>query len=187
VYGEGVPSIFGEDAMSPTSEHTAAHPQAPAYPVYAVPAPGRFSRFVLRTAERTPGWAAPAAIAACFGGATAYVLLTDPTTGDAFSPPTCIMKLATGFDCPGCGGTRAFWYLLHANLPQAARHHAMFVFAVPFLIYMYLAWSAKMVFKRDVLPALRLSPVTVSAFLAVWFGFSVLRNLPWAPFNWLYV
>jgi hypothetical protein len=170
--------------MNPTSEQAVSHPTAPHY---ALPAPGRFSRFVIRATERSPAWAGPAAIATCFAGAVGYVMVADPTTSDAFSPPTCVLKLTTGFDCPGCGGTRAFWYLLHANLPQAARNHALFVFAVPFLLYMYAAWSAKLVFKRDVLPAFRLSPLTLSAFLGVWFIFSVLRNLPWAPFTWFYV
>jgi hypothetical protein len=170
--------------MSPSSEHPAAYP---AMPAYTVSPPGRLTRWVVRAAERTPTWAAPAAIATCFGGAVGYVLLTDPTTSDAFSSPTCLLKLTTGFDCPGCGGTRAFWYLLHGNLPQAARNHAVFVFAVPFLVYMYLAWTAKVVFKRDVLPQLRLSPLTLSAFLGVWIVFSVLRDLPWAPFTWFYV
>ncbi|GAA1812358.1 DUF2752 domain-containing protein [Planosporangium flavigriseum] len=170
--------------MSQTSEQAAVAQPVPPYPL---PRPSRFSRFVLKTAERTPGWAAPAAIATCFAGAVGYVLVADPTTSDPYSPPTCLLKLTTGFDCPGCGGTRAFWYLLHGNLPQAARNHALFVFAVPFLLYMYVAWAARLVLKRDVLPAFRLSPMTLSMFLAVWFVFSVLRNLPWAPFTWLYV
>jgi hypothetical protein len=170
--------------LTETAEHTMAYPPVPAY---ALPEPSRFSRFVLRLAERSPAWAGPAAIAACFGGAVGYVLFTDPTNSDAFSSPTCILKLTTGFDCPGCGGTRAFWYLLHGNLPQAARNHAVFVFALPFLLYMYVAWSAKLVFKRDVLPALRPSPWVLSAFLGAWLVFSVLRNLPWTPFTWLYV
>jgi Protein of unknown function (DUF2752) len=170
--------------MSPTSEDAAAYAAVPAY---TLPAPGRFTRFVVRATERAPVWAAPVAIATCFAGAVGYVLVTDPTNSDAFSSPTCLLKLTTGFDCPGCGGTRAFWYLLHGNVPQAARNHAMFVFALPFLLYMYVAWSARLVFKRDVVPALRLSPMTLSVFLGVWFVFSVLRNLPWAPFTWLYV
>jgi hypothetical protein len=174
----------GEEAMSQATEHLTAYPTAPAY---AMPAPGRFSRLVLRLADRSPAWAGPAAIAACFGGAVGYVLISDPTNSDAFSTPTCLLKLTTGFDCPGCGGTRAFWYLLHGNLPQAARHHAVFVFALPFLLYMYVAWSTKLIFKRDVLPALRPSALTLSVFLSVWFVFSVLRDLPWAPFTWLYV
>jgi hypothetical protein len=142
---------------------------------------------MLRIVDRSPRWAGPAAIAACFAGAVGYVLLANPTEAGAFSSPTCLLKLTTGLDCPGCGGTRAFWYLLHGNIPQAARNHAVFVFAVPFLVYMYVAWSLKTIFKRDVIPALRLSPVTLSAFLGVWLVFSVLRDLPWTPFTSLYV
>ena len=37
------------------------------------------------------------------------------------------------------------------------------------------------------LPAFRPSPRAISVFLGVWLAFSVLRNLPWAPFTWLYV
>jgi hypothetical protein len=170
--------------MSQTMEPAIA-PVTP--PGYAVAQPNRFVRFILRASDRAPVWSAPAAIATCFGGAVAYTLITDPAHSDAFAPPTCLLKLTTGFDCPGCGGTRAFWYLLHGNLPQAARHHALFVFAVPFLVYMYVAWSAKLVFKRDVLPQLSLSPVALTGFLGAWLVFSVLRNLPWAPFTWLYV
>ena len=40
---------------------------------------------------------------------------TRPPSG-AFDSPTCLVKMTTGFDCPGCGGTRAFWYLLHGDV-----------------------------------------------------------------------
>ena len=155
-------------------------------PVYVMPEPGRFTRFLLRLSDRAPVWSAPAAIATCFGGAVAYTLLTDPVNADPFAPPTCLLKLTTGLDCPGCGGTRAFWYLLHGNVPQAARHHAMFVFALPFLLYAFVAWGGREVFRWR-LPALRFGPKTVGIFIAAWGVFSVLRNLPWPPFTWLYV
>jgi hypothetical protein len=155
-------------------------------PPYELPQPGRFGRLVLRLRARSPRWLGPAAVLACFAGAGAYVLATDPTDGVADAAPTCIVKLTTGFDCPGCGGTRAFWYALHGNLPAAARHHMVFVFALPFLIYLYVAWAGERVFRRR-LPALRLSPITVGVFLGAWFAFTIIRNLPWAPFSWLYV
>jgi hypothetical protein len=157
----------------------------PGYAVYAPP-PDRFSRVTARLLARTPRWTAPAAIFTCFVGAGAYVLATDPTDGTAASVPTCLLKLTTGFDCPGCGGTRAFWYVLHGNLPAAARHHALFVFALPFLLYIYVAWAAREVL-RVRLPALRISPQAIAVFLIVWGAFSVVRNLPWSPFTWLYV
>jgi hypothetical protein len=166
-------------------------PQPEGYPAYAyqypVPEPGRFSRFLVRLYDRSPRWAGPAAIACCMAGATAYVMVSDPTDGNAGSVPTCLVRLTTGFDCPGCGGTRAFWYLIHGNIPAAARHHAMFLFAVPFLIYMYVAWTANLVLGRKALPQPRLSARTIGLFLAAWGAFTVLRNLPWAPFTSLYV
>jgi hypothetical protein len=155
-------------------------------PVYVIPPPNRFNAFFLRLWTRSPRWAAPAAIAACFAGAATYTLVSNPTDGDAGSVPGCIVRLTTGFDCPGCGGTRAFWYVLHGNLPEAARHHALAVFALPFLLYLYVAWSTQLIFKRK-LPSLRISSRTVAFFLATWTVFTVVRNLPWAPFTWLYV
>jgi Protein of unknown function (DUF2752) len=154
---------------------------------YLVAQPDRFSQFMIRLWHRSPRWAAPALILLCFTGGVAYTVLSDPADANAFSSPTCLVKLTTGFDCPGCGGTRAFWYLLHGNIPAAARSHIMAVFAAPFLAYMYVAWSVNLMTGKGRLPVLRLSPKTISIFLAVWGVFSVLRNLPWAPFTWLYV
>jgi hypothetical protein len=153
---------------------------------YVVARQSRFGASLARLWARSPAWAGPVAVAACMGGAVAYTLLDRPVDAAA-GPPTCVLKLTTGFDCPGCGGTRAFWYLLQGNVPAAVRHHAMFVFALPFLLYMYVAWAVNTVSKRRRLPMLTLSPRTLSIFLGGWFAFTVLRNLPWAPFTWLFV
>jgi hypothetical protein len=48
------------------------------------------------------------------------------------------------------------------------------------------AWAAKRLFKWN-LPQLSLSPAVLITFVAVWAVWSVLRNLPWAPFTALYV
>lgn len=159
-------------------------PAAPvAYP--SPPPPGRFTRFVHRLASRSPRWLAPLAILVCFAGAVAYVLIREPID-DADSPTTCLLKLTTGFDCPGCGGTRAFYFLLQGNLPAAARHHLVFVFAVPFLAYAYLAWAGNRVFRWR-LPQLMPGPLAMGLFTAAAGVFAVLRNLPWEPFTWFYV
>jgi hypothetical protein len=146
----------------------------------------RVTRFVQRQWDRSPIWFAPIALLACMGGAVGYTLATHPTEAAAGEAPTCLLKYATGFDCPGCGGTRAAWYLLHGNLSAAARHHAVFVFAVPFLLWMYVAWAGKRLFGWN-LPQLKLSPRAIGLFLAVWGVWSVARNLPWSPFTSLYV
>jgi uncharacterized protein DUF2752 len=159
---------------------THAHPQ-----YYVTPPPGRFSRLVLRLWTRSPRWLAPAAILACFAGAVGYVLVREPTDG-AFDQPTCLLKFTTGYDCPGCGGTRAFYFLVQGNLPAAARHHLIFVFAVPFLVWAYVAWAGNRLFRWR-LPQLRPGGAMIGVFLGALAVFTVLRNLSWEPFSWFYV
>lgn len=175
---------------TPGAEHDHRHPDAPdpqyAHVRYVVPEPNRTTRFFLRLYERSPRWAAPAAIAACFAGTASLVLVTDPTDSGAADVTSCLVKLTTGLDCPGCGGTRAFYYLMQGNVPEAARHHAIAVFAAPFLVWLYLAWAVKHVTGRS-LPAPTITAKTISVFLAVWSVFMIVRNLPFAPFTSLYV
>ena len=171
-------------AMSSTTEQPP--PQWADYPPYPAPEPDRLTRFVTRAWTRSPVWVAPVAMLACMGAAAGYTMISNPTEAGAGAPPTCLLKYTTGFDCPGCGGTRAAWYLLHGDLPAAARHHAIFVFALPFLLWMYVAWAGRRMFGWN-LPQLKLGPRAIGLFLAAWGVWSVLRNLPWSPFTWLYV
>ncbi|MEV6595318.1 DUF2752 domain-containing protein [Actinoplanes sp. NPDC051346] len=156
------------------------------YPPYQEPRQDRFTRFLVRKWHTSPLWVAPVATLVCMAGAVGYTFATHPTEANAGAPPSCLLKYTTGFDCPGCGGTRAAWFLLNGDLPAAARHHLLFVFAVPFLLYMYVAWAGKRLFDWR-LPQLTLSPVVIGVFVAAWGVFSVLRNLPWAPFADFYV
>ncbi|MEH0981257.1 DUF2752 domain-containing protein [Micromonospora sp. CPCC 205556] len=168
-----------------------AHPAPGGWPAGAAMAyqpvePDRLTRFVLRVHERSPRWAVPLAALGCVGLGMAYALVNDPTTSAPDAAPSCLLKLTTGLDCPGCGGTRALWYVLHADLPAAARHHFLFVFALPFLAYLFVAWAGKQAFGWR-LPELRISSPMIIGFLGAWLAFSVVRNLPWAPFTALYV
>ncbi|WP_328426358.1 DUF2752 domain-containing protein [Micromonospora sp. NBC_00389] len=153
---------------------------------YPVTEPDRLTRFVLRLYERSPRWAVPLAAVGCVAVGMAYALVSDPTYADPDAAPTCLLKLTTGLDCPGCGGTRALWYVLHGDLPAAARHHFLFIFALPFLAYLFVAWAGNQAFGWR-LPELRISSKVIGGFLAAWLAFSVLRNLPWAPFTAFYV
>lgn len=171
--------------------HSADHRYAPhlaPYPVVGYPTaqPDRLTRLINGLWARSPRWLAPVAVLGCIGAAAGYTVVTDPTNSAAEAIPTCLLKLTTGLDCPGCGGTRAFWYLLNGDVGAAARHHLLFAFAVPFLIYVYLAWAGQRLFRWR-LPQLRITPTAIGWFLGAWLAFSVLRNLPWAPFTWFYV
>jgi len=164
-------------------------------PMAGVPNPGMtppprytddaFTRFMTAVWTR-PFWLAPVVVLACFVTGSALLLANDPTDGRPDPFGGCVFKAVTGFDCPGCGGTRALWYLVHANVPEAARHHAIALFAAPFLAYLYLAWAAQRLFKIQ-LPRLRITPGMFTGFLLVWGAYWILRNLPWAPFTWFYV
>ena len=165
--------------------------QGPAVPpewfaAHAQAKPDWVTGFVQRLWTRSPVWLAPVAMLACMGGAVGYTLASHPAQADAGGSPTCLLKLTTGFCCPGCGGTRAAWYLLHGNIPAAARHHAIFTFAVPFLLYMYVAWAGRRLFGWK-LPQLTVTPRAMVVLLSIWGAWSVLRNLPWAPFTAFYV
>ncbi|MEH1102496.1 DUF2752 domain-containing protein [Micromonospora sp. CPCC 205561] len=169
------------------TDQAPAHPGSP-YPgsPYPVAEPDRLTRFVVRLYDRSPRWAVPLAALGCVAAGIGYTLLSDPTRSAPDAAPTCLLKLTTGLDCPGCGGTRALWYVLHADLPAAARHHFLFVFALPFLAYLFVAWAGRQAFGWR-LPELRVSSRTIGVFLAAWLAFTILRNLPWAPFTSLYV
>ncbi|MFI5834492.1 DUF2752 domain-containing protein [Micromonospora sp. NPDC051300] len=209
MYGERVTSVDRPaTAPAPSDEapgHTAPHvPVGPAAPHAPAGAPGqpgapwpagvayqpvepdRFTRAVLRLHARAPRWAVPLAALGCVGLGITYALISDPTQSDPDARPTCLLKLTTGLDCPGCGGTRALWYVLHGDLPAAARHHFLFVFALPFLAWLFVAWAGNRAFGWR-LPEPRFSPTVLGVFLAAWAVFSVVRNLPWAPFPSLYV
>jgi hypothetical protein len=173
----------------PAESRTSPAPDAPATgPASAPPAPRRpgFAKRWTGDLLAYP-WFAPLAVLACFAVAAGGVLATNPT--DNTGPTTCLFKMTTGFDCPGCGGTRAFYYALTLNLPEAARHHLLAVFAAPFIVWMYLAWALPRLVPRRTwrLPTFHLTPKALTGFLLVWAAFFIARNLPWEPFAFFYV
>lgn len=42
----------------------------------------------------------------------------------------CLFHLLTGLYCPGCGGTRAVWYLLHGRIFESIRYHPLVPYTV---------------------------------------------------------
>ena len=132
---------------------------------------------------RLPRWAT-VGVAAMFAAAVGFVLRFDPT--DRVADPTgpCLWHSVTGINGPTCGGTRMFYHLLHGDLTEAARHHLVALVAVPFVVYLGVRWAMSVWLGRT-LPALRLPAWVYYAYLAAFLLYgTVLRNLPWAPFNW---
>ncbi len=49
--------------------------------------------------------------------------------------PLCSFHVLTGWDCPGCGATRATHELLHGRLAAAWRYNALWVLSWPVALY----------------------------------------------------
>ena len=52
----------------------------------------------------------------------------------------CLFHLATGYDCPGCGGTRAIASLLHGQLFRSFLYHPVILYTA-FLLLRGLVFS----------------------------------------------
>jgi hypothetical protein len=70
---------------------------------------------------------------AAIAAASAIVFLFDPSVTPYY--PRCAFHSLTGLQCPGCGGTRAVYQLLHGHVREALRLNAMvFVFGPFFAV-----------------------------------------------------
>ncbi|GAA3560654.1 DUF2752 domain-containing protein [Amycolatopsis ultiminotia] len=129
--------------------------------------------------------AGPGAVVAGAGVACAAVWLGDPTTPGG-PLPVCPTKLLFGIDCPGCGGMRMAYSLLHGDFSAALHYNAVALVFVALLAWSGAAWTAGRLRGRAMRSWLhwRWTPHVVGVTFALWF---VLRNLPFAPFSGLFV
>lgn len=120
----------------------------------------------------------PAALA---GGAGAVLLfLVNPHTHQVFLP--CPFRLATGLYCPFCGGLRMVHDLLHGDVLRALHDNAL---AFPLLALAALAGLNLAIGRWRGQPPVRLRPPgwMWPAVVVVLVAWTVLRNLPFAPFT----
>jgi hypothetical protein len=112
-------------------------------------------------------------------GAVAVVFFFNPATHGFY--PVCLFHRWTGLNCPGCGGTRAVYALLHGHFQRALKDNALFIVSLGATAI----WSVRFAFQklRKQKAALSLPPGILWAFLAAAIVFTVLRNL--SAFSWL--
>jgi hypothetical protein len=111
---------------------------------------------------------------AAFAGAGAVVYFFNPSTHGFY--PICLFHQWTGLNCPGCGGTRAAYALLHGNVALALKDNALFVLLIPAVALRGVWFAGKKSLGRPV--GNFLSAKSLWALLAVAVIFTVLRNLP---------
>lgn len=128
----------------------------------------------------------PAVSVAGAAFALGAVLVANPTTGGGIPLPPCPINALTGLDCPGCGMARMLFSLMHGDFLAAVHYNALAMVFIPFFAWTWGAWVLGRWQGRSIptWEQWRWSPVVSLIVLGVW---SVVRNLPFAPFTALYV
>lgn len=55
----------------------------------------------------------------------------------------CLFRHLTGLYCPGCGGTRAFIYLTHGNIPKSILYHPLVIYVVMLTLIFYVSQTLR--------------------------------------------
>ncbi|MGA2283155.1 MAG: DUF2752 domain-containing protein [Candidatus Dormibacteria bacterium] len=105
----------------------------------------------------------------------AYLTVRDPHRPSA--PLACPVKLATGLDCPGCGGLRVVHDLLHGDLDAAVHDNPFLLVCGPLLAALVVRSRAGAAMPHNQVLAPRLA-YGLAGSAAAWM---VVRNLPRWP------
>jgi hypothetical protein len=108
-----------------------------------------------------------------------YVFWFEPGQTGFF--PGCPFRLLTGFNCPGCGSTRALHQLLHGHIEAAFFLNPLFVIALPFIAYAFLRHTSFSLQGKTPRPNALPAPYIYLIFFVV-VSFWVFRNTPFYPF-----
>lgn len=114
--------------------------------------------------------AAVAGTGVATAAALTYIGLVDPHR-PGFGFPPCPFKVATGWNCPLCGGLRMTHDVLHGDLAAAVVDNVFALVGLPLLVaWLVVCWRRRL----SVTPPL----VTALVAMVVW---TVIRNLPAFP------
>lgn len=117
-----------------------------------------------------------------FVGLALFYFLVNPSGVDYL--PKCPLYSTTGIYCPGCGSQRATHDLLHLNIMGVIHHNALYLLALILLGYHGVILFANKFLNKN-WKSLFNHPKTPIVVLVIVILFWILRNLPFAPFNWL--
>ncbi|WP_128377716.1 DUF2752 domain-containing protein [Streptomyces cavernae] len=150
--------------------------RAPTVPVAAAgPVPGAPGR---GTAVRR--LALPAGVLGAVVGAFAYVGAVDPNEPGHY--PVCPLLHYTGVYCPGCGGLRSAYALVHGDLITALHANALAVAGYVVFAAVWTVWVVRAARGRPL--RIDLGPVRMWSIGVLLALFTVVRNLPFG--GWLH-
>ena len=99
--------------------------------------------------------------------------------------PKCIILQYTGLYCPGCGATRATYYLTHGNFLKAFGFNQLYVIFVPFMLYLYILNFGIKINGKALIPMPSMDLRFCIILAIVFITFCILRNIPVYPFTML--
>jgi len=119
------------------------------------------------------------AIWSLLAAGAAYLFAFEPGRTGFF--PICMFRFLTGYQCPGCGSTRALHQILHGHLVAAFMLNPLFLIALPFIFYAFLRYTITVV--RGGVPRPNALPASyIYAIFFVVVSFWIFRNTPFYPF-----
>lgn len=89
--------------------------------------------------------------------------------------PLCPFYAVTHLLCPGCGGTRALYQLLHLHFAEAMRLNALVTLFAPVALGWFIFWYYSVMRYRQS-PQFRLPRPVLACLLAAVILFAVVRN-----------
>jgi hypothetical protein len=110
----------------------------------------------------------------------ALLLNNDPTR--TFFLPKCAFHSLTGLFCPGCGGTRALYSLLHGDFLAAIHYNLFAILLAPIIIWLLTLDTGRVFFGWKLRPKPAPAILLWILFWAM-LGYGVLRNIPGQPWS----
>jgi hypothetical protein len=118
--------------------------------------------------------------AACLALALGVLFFFDPSRYAFY--PACPFHYLTGLNCPGCGSLRAVHQLSHGHLAAAFRLNPFLCVALPGILLAMAKNTVRQL--RGAAPEPKpVSPFWIRLLLVGLILFTVLRNLPFAPWR----
>ena len=137
--------------------------------------------FVHVTADRSRQLAIAATVWLGLTASALFLFFFNPALPANQFFPKCPFRLLTGWQCPGCGSTRAFYQLLHLHPIAAFKLNPLMMLTLPFIIYGLLGFTKSALtgkpHRRVFIP-----PLYLWLWLALLIFFWIFRNTPWYPF-----